>query len=260
MKKYIFFVLLCAVSFFSCDSPKNDSVNLAPKPKVMKENVIFNTSDNIKIHGTYYYSNYDVSKKEPLVVLIHQFMSDRGQWKQEFIDTLVARKYKVLTYDIRNHGESDKAVENSDDILTAKGNAILDVDAVFNWAKSRIGIDSTRIAVVGTSVGASLGLYAKYFLGAKTVVCLSVGRKTFEEFIAGKDLSMKANLRKINSVFFICGDNDGRYPDDAKYIYENFTDEPKELKFFGSDKHGKDLCLQYPEIRTLIVEWLAKHL
>lgn len=260
MKKFIFLILLFVISLVSCDSPKNDSVNLAPKPKVMKENVVFNTSDNIKIHGTYYYYNYDVTQKEPLVILIHQFMSDRGQWKQEFIDTLVARKYKVLVYDIRNHGESDKAVENIDDILTLKGNAILDVDAVFNWAKSRNGIDSTRIAVVGTSVGASLGLYSKYFLGAKTVVCLSVGRKTFEEFIVSKDLSMKANLRKINSVFFICGDNDGNYSEDAKYIYSNFTDEPKELKLFNSDKHGKDLFLQYPEIKNLIVEWLAKHL
>jgi hypothetical protein len=187
-------------------------------------------------------------------------MSDRSQWKQDFIDSLVAKKYKVVTYDIRNHGESDKATEDINDVLTEKGNAILDIAAVFTWAKMRVGIDSTRIAVVGTSVGASLGLYSKYYLGAKTVVCISIGKNTFDAFVSGTDLTMTADIRKTNSVYFICGDKDGNYPEDAKNIYTNYINDPKELKYFNSDKHGKDLITQNPDINKLIIDWLHKNL
>lgn len=260
MKKYIFLILLIITFLYSCDTPKNTSSNLEPKARIMKEDVVFNTVDNKKIQGTYYYNNLEVTKREPLVILIHQFMSDRSQWKQEFIDSLVAKKYKVVTYDIRDHGESEKATEDIKDVLTEKGNAVLDVSAVFNWAKKRIGIDSTRIAIIGTSVGASLGLYSKYFLGAKTVICISIGKSVFDAFTSGTDLTMTADIRKTNSVYFICGDKDGTYPEDAKNIYTNYINEPKDLKYYNSDKHGKDLIIQNPEINKLIIDWLHKNL
>ncbi|MFA5405579.1 MAG: alpha/beta fold hydrolase [Ignavibacteria bacterium] len=260
MKRFILLVLLSITSFYSCDSPKNDSPNPEPKAKIMKEDVIFNTSDNIKIKGTFYYNNIEVTKKEPLVILAHQFMSNRSQWKEDFIDSLVSKRYKVIAYDVRNHGESGKAVEDINDILTEKGNAALDIAAIINWAIKRTGIDSTRVAVVGTSVGASLGLYAKYFLGIKTVVCISIGKSSFDEFTTGTDLTMTANIRKTNSAFFICGDKDGSYTEDAKNIYTYYIDEPKDLKYFNSDKHGKDLINQYPDINKMILDWFSKNL
>jgi predicted alpha/beta-fold hydrolase len=259
MKKQIYIILTLLILFCACDSKKTDLSNFEPKAKTMKEDVVFKTSDNIKIQGTYYYNNIEITKKEPLVILIHQFKSDRGQWKSDFIDSLVAKKYKVITYDIRNHGESDKAVENIEDILTAKGNAMLDLAAVFNWAKLRSGIDSTRFAVIGTSIGASLGLYSKYELGSKTAICISIGKETFEAFTGISELKMDI-IKKVNSVLFICGDKDGTYPDDAKYIYTNYIEDPKELKYFNSDKHGKDLNAQISEINKLMIDWLAKNL
>ncbi len=261
MKTQIYYIVLILLVFqLSCNTTDDNIQKVEPKAKMMKEDVVFTTSDNIKIHGTYYYNNIEVTKKEPLIILIHQFMSDRSQWKMDFIDSLLARKCKVITYDIRNHGESDKAVEKIEEILSEKGNAILDLASVINWAKGRIGIDSTRIAVVGTSVGASLGLYSKYFLGVKTVVGISLGKKTFDAFISGTDLSMGPAIKKTNSVLLICGDKDSSYPEDAKEIYTNYLDEPKELKYYNSDKHGKDLINQIPEINKIIIDWLNKNL
>jgi len=259
MRKYNIIVLLFAL-LCSCDSPKNDTPNVEPKAKIMKEDVVFNTTDNIKIQGTFYYNNIEVTKKEPLVILIHQFMSDRNQWKSDLIDSLVVKKYKVITYDIRNHGESGKGPVDIMDVLKANGNAVLDLSAVFSWAKKRSSIDSTRYAVIGTSVGASLALYAKYDLGSKTAVCISIGKETFDEFTGYLDLRMGATIKKVNSALFICGDKDDTYPEDAKNIYTNFIDEPKDLKYFNSDKHGKDLITQFPEINTIIIDWLAKNL
>jgi dienelactone hydrolase len=261
MKNKIYIILAFLIAFCSCDSPKSDLSESEVKAKKMKEDVVFSTSDNIKIQGTYYYDNLDISKKQPLVILIHQFMSDRSQWKEDFIDSLLAKKYKVITYDIRNHGESGKAVDNIEDILKAKGNAVLDLKAVFDWAKSRNGIDSSRIGVIGTSIGASLGLYSKYELGSKTVICISAGKGTFEAFTGYSELKMGIIVKKINSVFFICGDKDGSYPDDAKNIYTNFVDDPRELKYYNSDKHGKDLVItQNQDINNIMLDWLKKNL
>lgn len=264
MRNFIYLIVLFTFLLCSCDTTKTYNSNIEVKEKVISEDVVFNTVDNIKIQGTYYYNNLDLTKKQPLVILIHQFMSDRNQFKKEFIDSLLAKKYKVVTYDIRNHGESKKGAENIEDVLTAKGGAIFDLQAVFKWAKTRNGIDSTRVGVVGTSIGGSLALYSKFELGSKTAVAISVGLSTFDAFTGNLSARMSSNspvpTKKINNVLFICGDKDGTYPDDTKKIYNDFVDNPKELKFFNSDKHGKDLCTQFPEIRQIIIEWLGKNL
>jgi cephalosporin-C deacetylase-like acetyl esterase len=261
MKNPIYIILTFLIAFCSCDSPKSELSELEVKTKKMKEDVVFTTSDRIKIQGTYYYNNLDLSAKQPLVILIHQFMSDRSQWKDDFIDSLLAKKYKVITYDIRNHGESGKAVDNIDDILKDKGNAVLDLKAVFDWAKTRNGIDSTRIGVIGTSIGASLGMYSKYDLGSKTVICVSIGKSTFEAFTGISELKMGIIVKRVSSVLFICGDKDGACPEDAKYIYTNFIEDPKELKYYNSEKHGKDLITtQNPEINAFMLDWLKKNL
>lgn len=264
MKNYFYIIVLLVFAFCSCNNRSSEENIPEVKAKIMSEDVVFNTADNIKIQGTYYYSNFDLAKKQPLVILIHQFMSDRSQWKIEFIDSLVARKFKVVTYDIRNHGESEKGAEKTEDILTSNGNAVLDLQAVFKWAKTRNGIDTTRVAVIGTSVGGSLALYSKYELGSKTAVAISVGLSTFDAFNGNMSARMSSNspvpVKKIGNVLFICGDKDGNYTDDTKQIFTEFCDNPKELKYFNSDKHGKDLCIQYPEIKLVILEWLGKNL
>ncbi|HEY5123875.1 MAG TPA: hypothetical protein VIK14_09090 [Ignavibacteria bacterium] len=39
-----------------------------------------------------------------------------------------------------------------------------------------------------------------------------------------------------------------------------FIDVPKEIKIYESEKHGKELLNQYPEINKLISDWLKKYL
>ncbi len=104
-------------------------------------------------------------------------------------------------------------------------------------------------------------MYSKYELGSKTVICISVGKGTFEAFTGISELKMGIIVKRVNSVLFICGDKDGTYPEDAKYIYTNFIDDPKELKYYNSEKHGKDLITtQNPEINIIMLDWLKKYL
>jgi dienelactone hydrolase len=212
----------------------------------------------LKIKGQYYFDSLE--KAEPLIILIHQFKSKKEQWNEFFIDSLIAKGYKVIAYDIRSHGESDKAKVGDMQLLTDKEQAPKDLEAVLKWAKHQQEIDSLRIGIVGTSIGASLAIYGEYFLGAKSIIGISGGKSTFEGLTGFMEALMGRLVQRIPNVLFICGDKDGNYAKDEQYIFDNYTKEPNEIKIFNSEKHGKDLIEQFPEINTMIINWFAKTL
>lgn len=263
----ILFIVLLFPALMSCKeaskgSFKNDVT--VKSDSIIKEDKEFVTSDNIKIKANFFYSSLRHKDSEPLVILIHQFKSDKNQWSRDFIDSLVMSNFKVITYDIRSHGESEKASVPIDKLLSDREQAPKDLQEIFRWARSadgvKEGIDSGRIAVVGTSIGGSLAFYAKYYLGAKTIVGISVGKYTFENLTDIRDILMGRVIERVRSVFLICGDKDGNYAAESQDIYDKYVDDPKELKIFTSDKHGKFLIEEKPEIKSLILNWLRRNL
>lgn len=263
--------ILLIVAFFcgliACkEASKGSLKNEVPvkSDSIVKEDKEFTTADNIKIKANFFYSSLRHKQSEPLVILIHQFKSDKNQWGRDFIDSLVMNGFKVVAYDIRSHGESGKAPVPIEKLLSDKEQAPKDLQTIFGWAKStdgmNEGIDSSRIAVVGTSIGGSLAFYAKYYLGAKTIVGISVGKYTFENLTDIRDILMGRVIERIRSVFLICGEKDGNYASESKDIYDTYIDDPKEFKVFASDKHGKYLIEEKPEIKYLILDWLRRNL
>jgi dienelactone hydrolase len=192
--------------------------------------------------------------------LIHQFNQSKEQWKSDFIDSLIFNGYKVIAYDIRGHGKSSKVNYDLTKLLTDPNEAPADMDAVFGWTKKEKGIDTSRIGTMGTSIGGNLAVYARLKLGAKTSIAVSNGKEGFEAFTGMDERMMSRMFPRITSVFMICGSKDGQHEQDAKFIMENFLDNPKELKVFDSDKHGKFLIEENPEINTLVINWFKKYL
>ena len=144
--------------------------------------------------------------------------------------------------------------------MTDPNGAPNDLKAVFRWTRGQPGIDTTRIAVVGNSIGGSLAGYARYFLGAKTIVCISNGKDSYEKLSGFDPRMMGRVVKRITGVLFICGNRDDDVLADEKYLMEQYIYDPMELKVFDSDKHGKDLINEHPEIYTLILDWLKKYL
>jgi dienelactone hydrolase len=252
------------------DTGKKNSVNqneTAGKNSEVKKNTVpdkdeitIKTPDSKELSANYYYSKDSKDKAEPLVILIHQFTSTKEQWQQSFIDSLNAQGYKVLAYDIRGHGKSSKVSYDLTKLLEDPVEAPNDIKGVISWAKLQQGIDSTRIAAIGTSIGGNVGFYAKYNLGLKALISISNGKETFEKYLGINEAMMGRMFLRMNNTLLICGDKDGDCETGQRFIYDNFLDDPKEIKVFDSSKHGKFLIEEHSEIYTLSLNWLKKNL
>ncbi len=219
------------------------------------------TGDKKEIFGTFYFNESRKNEKQPVVILIHQFNEDRLQWKSSFTDSLLALGYKAVAFDIRGHGKSDKQNGKLEDILSDPEQAPKDITAVVEWIKTQPGIDTSRIAAIGTSIGGNLALYAGLSLGVKVPIAVSNGKSTFEAFTGYNELMMgRPNFPRMKNALLICGSKDGDHEAGQKWILENFCELPKDMMVFDSDKHGKFLIEEKPEINTLVFEWLKKYL
>lgn len=272
LKKTIFYIILfTAVVTFGCSSKQDtktgaslnstgNSTEKTQKQNFVKDEISLLASDGVQLSADYCYSEGKKEEAQPLVVLIHQFRQNKEQWSSNFIDSLILAGYKVLAYDIRGHGSSAKVNYELTDLLTDPDKAPKDIEGIFNWAKEQKGIDSSRIAVIGTSIGGNVACYAKFNLGAKTVIAVSNGAAGFEKLNNIDPRMMGRLLVRITNVLIITGTKDGEHEKDAKYLMDNYIGSPKEVVIIDSDKHGIFLIREHPEIDTHILNWLKKYL
>ncbi|MCI0450168.1 MAG: alpha/beta hydrolase [Chlorobi bacterium] len=281
MNKFILHsVLIFAFAFLSCsknkvdttvtDSTKNKTENTQPDMtsggnvndvRITADEITIKTDDGLAISANYFYDKEKKETPQPVVILIHQFRQSKEQWRKEFIDSLLTNGFKVLAYDIRGHGESSKIEGELSGLLSDPEQAPKDIKAVARWSRSEKGIDTSRIGLIGTSIGGNLALYAQLNLGTKAAVSISNGKKTFEAFTGYDERMMRRPyFPRMKNVLLICGSKDGDHELGQKWIYDNFLEDPKEMKVFDSGAHGKGLIDEFPEVSTLILNWLKKYL
>lgn len=264
MKTIICAALVFAFISISCgEKAKNNvsEINKKAPVEIKTDGVEMFTSDNIRLAGNYFYVSGSEKTRQPLIVLIHQFRSNKEQWSKNFTDSLVLKGYKVMAFDLRSHGESDKAKVDIEKLLTDSEQTPKDVDAVMKWAFNNEGVDTTKIGFAGTSIGGALSFYGR-LKGGKSAVLVSTGKLTFAPLTGYDDrmMTMTRPLLRISNVMLIAGDGDGEHASENKEIRDNFLINPMELKIYNSDKHGKDLIVQNPEIYSLILNWFGKTL
>jgi len=231
------------------------------KSLAVRDEITIGTDDGKALSAYFWYSDGKKDDKQALVILVHQFRENKDQWPLFFIDSLLVNSYKVVAYDIRGHGKSSRVDYELTKLLSDANEATMDMSAVVKWAKEQAGIDSTRIGAVGTSIGGNLACYAKFILGIRVAVAISNSKRTFETFTGYDERMMRMRpLPRVSNVLLICGNRDGEHENDQKYIFDNFLLEPRDMRVYDSDKHGKFLLLEHPEIYDLILNWLKKYL
>ncbi|MBI1256228.1 MAG: alpha/beta fold hydrolase [Chloroflexi bacterium] len=119
--------------------------------------------DGLTLVGDLY--NAQLNVQTPAILLMHMNGGNRNDWHY-FIVSLTAQGYRVLTVDLRGHGETG----GSRDWQKAIG----DTQLWLNWMENQPAIDADNIGIVGASIGSNLALVGcaadKH---CKTVVAMS---------------------------------------------------------------------------------------
>ncbi len=157
----------------------------APMARADGEVVSFKTSDGVRIEADYYAPQVEGDAKASVVILIHMYPADRGSWKP-LIPKLHDMGFAVLAYDIRGNGGSTQPADmnlaekyqSRDESLFE--NAWRDVAAAKKWLGEQKECDTSRLALVGASIGCSISLhYGSRDDAVKAIVCLSPGTNYF---------------------------------------------------------------------------------
>ena len=117
----------------------------------------------------------------PAVLLLHGFGEDRSVW-QAFKGQLLANGFAVMSLDLRGHGESttknQKAFTIGPDARTSPDEFPHDIDPALDWLKAQSRLDSRRIVIIGSDIGANLALFASgKFSEVRTIVAVNPNLK-----------------------------------------------------------------------------------
>jgi dienelactone hydrolase len=203
------------------------------------------TADGFALKGTLTLPAAKPKAKVPVVILAHQFHSDRTGWAP-LTDKLLARGIGVLALDLRGHGESamkDGAEVRVSGDFMASAKAVgfdkipADLALAAAWLRKQPGVDGRRIGLAGSSVGAFSVLLASPEVKPLAVLSLSpAGTAAFGD--SARDRLKGAVLRSRPSVLVLASMDDKDAAENAAAL--------KDLPGVAVDlKEGKDHGFAY---------------
>ena len=136
----------------------------------------FKSFDLVNLHASFDMPA-GVPAPVPAVLLLHGYGEDRSIWKV-FSKQLLDRGWAVMALDLRGHGDSmtrnQLAIHASPEWRTSASEFPVDLDPALDWLKSRPRIDTRKIVVIGSDVGANLALIASgRFPEVRTAVAIN---------------------------------------------------------------------------------------
>jgi dienelactone hydrolase len=155
--------------------------------------------------------------KVPVVILAHQFHSDRSGWAP-LADRLAARGIGTLALDLRGHGastqKSGSSVAVTEDFLASAKTVGFDqipadLTLAAAWLRKQPGVDGRRIGLAGSSVGAFSVLLAAPEVRPLAVLSLSpAGTPAFGQGAREKLKGAVLRARATCLVLASTGDKD----------------------------------------------------
>lgn len=230
----------------------------AEEATFVREEVTFETSDGLELHGTYW-APASALTRAPCVVALHMYRSERGAW-EPLAKPLTDRGCALLAIDMRGHGESKM---QGDDDLSARVvardaelfNAMhLDAEAAIEWARKEKRTPKGRVVLVGASVGCSVAIHAatKKPLDVAAVAVLTPG----ENYLGVPTLEhVKRWYETLPLHIFSSEEERGR---GAGPIHGALAERGSELSIVpGTKIHGTRMFGKVEGIEDRIAEWLS---
>ncbi len=224
--------------------------------KVIEESVKFESPDHCNMAADFYFELAKKNELQPCIILIHEFYETRKQWG-DFPRELVRSGFKVLAYDMRGHGGSDK-IQDLTALISDPQLAPFDLDGAVGWLLSKSGVNGKKLGAVGTSLGGSVACCANAIYPENVACACSVSSSKVSVMDFMKH---KAGAHRMRGVLFISAKGDGLYAQDANELSKKYTDSPTRVEIIpGSSDHGIGLFNRRPEVKSLIVAWLGENL
>jgi dienelactone hydrolase len=183
------------------------------------------SADGFALKGTLTLPAAKPKAKVPVVILAHQFQSDRTGWAP-LTDKLLARGIGVLALDLRGHGESamkdgTETRVTADFMASAKTVGFdkipADLAQAAAWLRKQPGVDGRRIGLAGASVGAFAVLLAAPEV--KPVAVLSLSPAGSGAFGAdARDRLKGAVLRSRPSILVLASSGDKEAAENAQVV------------------------------------------
>ncbi len=223
------------------------------------QTISITTRDSSIIEASLYLPVDTTREKFPLVVLLHMLGHNRGSYN-DFVPQLLDQNWAVLNVDLRGHG---KSVMVRKKIRTAKSLSAADfmmMPGDLMLLLEHVGteiprLDTTQIAVIGASIGSSVGTrYAARSPNVNALVLLSPGLR-YQGLTTDGPL---ADYYKRPVLILVGNQDDYSYASAVKL--EKVAHGPAKFIEFDSGKHGTDLFEGNLGADTLIVNWLATYL
>jgi dienelactone hydrolase len=183
------------------------------------------SADGFALKGTLTLPAAKPRAKVPVVILAHEFHSDRAGWAP-LTEKLLARGIGVLALDLRGHGES--AMKDGTEVrvspdFAASAKAVgfdhipADLAQAAAWLRKQPGVDGRRLGLAGSSVGAFAVLLAAPEVKPVAVLSLSpAGSSAFGT--DARDRLKGAVLRSRPSVLVLASSGDKDVAENAQAL------------------------------------------
>jgi dienelactone hydrolase len=211
------------------------------------------TQDGYTLYGTL--TVPDGMGRHPVVILAHQFRSDRNGWAP-LAAKLQARGLATLALDLRGHGAStDQAgvkVAVTGDFLPSARLVGLDqipsdLALAANWVRKQKGVNGRRVGLAGSSVGAFASLLAAPKIRPDVVLALSpAGMEAFGD--RARDRMVSAATRAHTSVMAFVSMGDKEALDNVEPLKANFG---ANIRTFEGSRHGFDFLDAHSDVMAV---------
>ncbi len=217
------------------------------------------TRDSSIIESSLFTPVDSTQQRFPVVILLHMLGHDRTTY-YDLVPQLLDRDWAVLAMDLRGHGKSQFVRKRFRTIkeLSYGDYQLMVGDLSLTLAKiaeKYPRIDTAQLAVVGASIGSTIGTkFAARSPNTRALVLLSPGLKYKRIPVDGP----LADYRKRPVLILVGTQDDYSYASAVQL--KDVANGPVRLEEYDMDNHGTELLGEKLGADSLIVNWLGTYL
>ncbi len=252
-----FLSLLSVFVLSSCSFGGISSQSVSVPTNTKTTDTSIYTRDNLSLSVKYFIPR--TQEKPPVIILLHQFRKDKSSWN-EFIPDLLKNGYAVYAIDMRGHGKSNKFKDGKEifheTMPESEWNQVpYDVHSVIEFIKTNADVDSSKIAVIGASIGANTSIITSSMFSneIKTAVALSPG-------IEYHHLKTYQYAKDAKNPLMIAVAKNDTYAFESSNELNSIIKPKHSLEVYESSEHGTNLLNITPDLQNKIIVWLNENL